>query len=122
VSLTGNVTGRWDFFANSIRNLAEAPIDCADDTVITVRDFHRACAAWREVERGSPDRHFSVDYKAGFKAGYVDYLDAGGSGEPPGVPPYRYRLSCYQNPAGQQAIRDWYTGFRHGADVARSSG
>jgi hypothetical protein len=55
-------------------------------------------------------------------AGFVDYLDANGTGEPPAAPPKRYDRSRYETPAGQRAIEDWFAGFRHGARAAQASG
>jgi hypothetical protein len=64
---------------------------------------------------------FSIDYQEGFVDGFVDYLEAGGSGNPPPLPPRRYWKAKHQNPAGFQAIDEWFQGFRHGAAVAQAS-
>src|SRR5262245_2864118 len=58
---------------------------------------------------------FSVDYQDGFVDGFVDYLEAGGTGEPPMLPPRRYWRASFQSPAGHQAAEQWFEGFRHGA-------
>jgi hypothetical protein len=87
-----------------------------------LRDCSRAKEAWREAQAACPDQSYSRDYACGFKAGFRDYLDAGGSGDPPAVPPFRYRLSDYDSPGGHQAVEDWYAGFRHGSTAARASG
>ncbi len=52
----------------------------------------------------------------------MDYLYAGGSGEPPLLPPKKYQSFRYENPQGAQAIRDWFAGFRRGAAAAAASG
>jgi hypothetical protein len=38
------------------------------------------------------------------------------------MPPYRYRLTKYKTPAGQQAADEWFVAFRVGTAVARDSG
>src|SRR5262249_55924719 len=64
----------------------------------------------------------SGDYAQGFADGFLDYLEAGGSGEPPVLPPRRYWGSAYQTPVGRQLVDEWFAGFRHGAAVARDAG
>src|SRR5262245_49080136 len=58
----------------------------------------------------------------GFVEGFIDYVEAGGTGEPPYLPPFRFRLTEHRTPEGQAAIREWYAGFREGAAAARASG
>jgi hypothetical protein len=65
---------------------------------------------------------FTGDEECGFVDGYVDQLIYGGDGNAPPLPPRRYWKIKYQNPAGFQAIEDWFKGYRHGAVVARASG
>lgn len=65
---------------------------------------------------------FSADYERGYKDGFTDYLDFGGCGEPPPVPPRRYWKNAYQTPEGHQAIQDWFAGFRNGVSDAEASG
>jgi hypothetical protein len=119
---TGAESGQYNFLTNSFRNLGEWPVVGTSECYQTLRDCARAKEAWRAAQVECPDQAFSRDYGCGFKAGFRDYLDAGGSGEPPAVPPFRYRLSGYDSPAGHQAIEDWYAGFRHGSAAARDSG
>ena len=64
---------------------------------------------------------FSVDYRQGFIDGFVDYLEAGGSGNPSPLPPRRYWRAKYQNPAGFQRAQDWFRGFQHGTGAAQAS-
>jgi hypothetical protein len=80
-----------------------------------------AAEAWVRTQSDGPGP-FSPAYACGFKEGFVDYLDAGGSGEPPPLPPRKYWSAGYETAAGQAAIRDWFAGFRHGAAVAGQSG
>ncbi|MCA9214002.1 MAG: hypothetical protein KDB27_13110 [Planctomycetales bacterium] len=77
------------------------------------------------VERASLDNYecdpFSPDYQSGFIDGYVDYLEAGGTGEPPMLPPRRYWKASYQSAGGHQSAEEWFEGYRHGAETARAS-
>jgi hypothetical protein len=119
---TTDVYGGWGVFANSFRSLAEAPVYGADQVVITCRNCQLANQAWAEFRKNCPSPPPPPDFACGFKAGFEDFLDAGGTGEPPAVPPYCYRLSCYQTPEGQRAVDAWFAGFREGAAAARASG
>lgn len=65
---------------------------------------------------------FSLDEQAGFLDGFVDYLDAGGTGNPPTLPPRRYWRTEHENQAGYQAVQDWYRGYAQGAAAAQASG
>lgn len=65
---------------------------------------------------------FSPAHECGFVDGFVDYLEAGGRGEPPVLPPRKFWKAKFQNPDGYRATLDWFEGFRHGASVARASG
>ena len=79
-----------------------------------------AAAAWREVHAEAPD--LSADYGAGFREGFAQYLYQGGNGQPPPLPPKRYRKLRYQTPEGYQAIADWFAGYRQGASSAHDGG
>ena len=78
--------------------------------------------AWGEYLGTAPDTAISVDYEQGFHEGFVDYVFAGGSGEPPPVPPRRFWRTMYRNPEGDQTVTDWMSGFRVGANVAKQGG
>ena len=67
-------------------------------------------------------RTFSVDYARGFEDGFVDFLDAGGTGHPPPLPPRRYWRSKYQSPDGQLATQQWFSGYQDGVLAAQASG
>jgi hypothetical protein len=121
-SCTGNATGGWDFFSDSIRNVLTNETRYLDDIHFTLRNCWLAHEAWETVRKATPGHSFSCDYEAGFKAGFTDYLDAGGNGLPPSLPPPCYRHHCYQTPGGCRAVEAWYAGFRHGVAVARQSG
>jgi hypothetical protein len=86
------------------------------------RDRRLAAAAWNEVQESVPEGVYSTDYARGFKDGYADYLYAGGTGEPPLLPPKHYWGVGYETPDGVQAIQEWFAGYRHGAAAAEQSG
>jgi hypothetical protein len=94
----------------------------ADDIQERRRDYAFAEETWQMFAQAHPDHPASLDYESGFKDGFADYLYAGGTGEPPPVPPRQYWRVTYETPQGHQAIQDWFDGFRHGATVARDSG
>jgi hypothetical protein len=105
-----------------VRNTVEAPYQCIDDQYFKYRSWRRARDAWADFTKNcAPDR-YSSDFREGFLEGYVDYLDAGGTGLPPAAPPARYWQTKYQDPDGVRAIQDWNAGFRQGAEAARASG
>jgi len=81
-----------------------------------------AVNAWQAVCAMYPENHFSIHYAEGFRQGFVDYLNAGGTGAPPPVPPRKYWGVRYETPQGHSAMQDWFAGFRHGSDAAAESG
>jgi hypothetical protein len=62
------------------------------------------------------------DYKAGFMDGFVDFVFAGGTGEPPPLPPRTFWNLDLRLPAGRERANQWFAGYRHGSRVARESG
>jgi hypothetical protein len=110
-------------FVRGTRNLIVAPLN---DYTVECYEYRRnralADAAWEETAGHMLTAPVSTDYVIGFKQGYVDYLEAGGPGEPPPVPPRYYWGFRYQTPDGQAAIQDWFAGFRHGTEAALASG
>ena len=58
----------------------------------------------------------------GFRDGFVDYVYAGGNGEPPPVPPRQYWNVMLRSPEGKQLADQWFAGYRHGAQIARDGG
>ncbi len=86
------------------------------------RDRKLAEQAWADYARGCPGNSLSSDFGDGFQCGYADYLFAGGDGEPPLLPPPRYWGVRYETAEGNQAVQDWFAGFRAGARAARASG
>ena len=95
--------------------------DEVDKHYTHARHVKWAETAWEQICSSSPDA-FTEDHQLGFIDGFVDYLDYGGSGEPPPLPPRRYWRRDYQTPAGHAAAQQWFEGFRHGVSIARSSG
>jgi hypothetical protein len=104
-------------------NMTFDPTSHFDDRIEVLRNRQLARLAWERVE-SAPDAHgpYSRDYERGFVKGFEDYVYAGGTGEPPPVPPFPYWGIYHQTPSGHRAIEDWYAGFRHGARAARESG
>ncbi|MDY3552158.1 hypothetical protein R5W24_001238 [Gemmata sp. JC717] len=118
---TARLSGPDWFYHHAARNLTEKPIANHDERQFTRMVEGRAKDAWEQVCGSSGWRH-SGPYGHGFREGFVDYVEAGGTGEPPYLPPFRYRLTKYRTPEGIRAVEEWYAGFRHGAAVARGSG
>jgi hypothetical protein len=110
------------FFCYGLDNLVEEPIDARDDLLMECRFSRMAEEAWQKVVADDPSPQYSYHYACGFKSGFVDYLDAGGTGDPPAAPPWIYRTAAFETPEGQQDVRDWFAGFRHGAAAAKASG
>jgi hypothetical protein len=108
------------------RNLTQQPVRWIDECDFKEAAYAQARETWRKLweqeRRQAPDKPYPHDFARGFVEGYVDYLDAGGSGEPPRAAPFRYRLLKYKNPAGVQAAEEWFAGFRYGASAAEASG
>ncbi len=109
------------FVGYGIQNSVSSPLDAAQECLFRYRTRQQARDAWRKV----PDEEgkcYSADYVKGFEDGFVDYVDAGGNGEPPAAPPPHRQRTLLRWEEGQNMIEDWYAGFRHGARVARASG
>jgi hypothetical protein len=104
------------------RNLCESTSRCFENQTFKHSAMKYAVAAYRQVCKLAPDGALSAHYRDGFLEGYIDYLDAGGNGEPPAMGPFRYQMHEYQTIEGRIALRDWFAGFRHGASVAKASG
>ncbi|MBA3482290.1 MAG: hypothetical protein H0T51_10785 [Pirellulales bacterium] len=81
-----------------------------------------ADAAWRTERRTCSAGVVNDDYRAGFRDGFVDFVYAGGNGEPPPVPPRQFWNLPGRMPGGQDAAAAWFVGYRHGAKTARVGG
>jgi hypothetical protein len=83
-------------------------------------DRELAEQAWAHFLAGAGAH--SEDFGRGFKAGFADYLFAGDNPPLSPLPPKCYLKVSYQNPAGYQALEDWFAGFREGVAAGRASG
>lgn len=80
-----------------------------------------AAGAWAEQRsNGVPCQ--SSDYVLGFQDGFVEYCYAGGSGEPPPIPPRPYWNSLNRVAPLNKSAYEWFDGYRLGARVARDGG
>src|SRR4051812_31229064 len=88
------------------------------------RDLYAKWAneAWLEESQGCPDAALKPDYVDGFRDGFVEFVYAGGTGEPPPVPPRIYWNTWARDAVGKQRAADWFDGYRHGVRVAREGG
>ena len=102
--------------------VADAP--AAHTEAAIERQIHQhAREAWRAVRAEYPRKAFSPEFRDGFLDGYSDYLDRGGDAGPPAVPPPRYTDNPkYFTPEGHVLVRDYFLGFKYGADVAAATG
>jgi len=107
---------------HTARNLFNEPTELLDNKKLSRQLRHESKAAWGEVCRQYPQRTFTVDFADGFTAGFVDYLESGGTAQPPAAPPVKYRRSRYMNVEGHAQIQDYFCGFKYGCDVAAASG
>jgi len=112
--------------ATITRNLVVDPIHFdrfTDGFARNIRDNRLADDAWEQAASiGGP---YSRHYARGFKEGYVDYLSNGGHesySDVPLLPPRSYWRVYYQSPEGNEAIQDWFAGWRHGVAMAKQSG
>lgn len=86
--------------------------------LLQARTSKLADQAWQKIAHNG--HSYSKDYQKGFKEGFADYLQNGGTGEPPPLPPRHYWDDA--SFAGRQAAEDWFAGFRHGSATARETG
>ena len=83
---------------------------------------HWADEAWREQAEACAMAVEQPDYAAGFHDGFVDYVYAGGSGEPPPVPPRIFWNASLRTAEGKLRANQWFDGYREGARIAREAG
>jgi hypothetical protein len=69
-----------------------------------------------------PDLFGDPAYIMGFRDGFVDFVWAGGTGEPPPVPPRQFWNVMLRSPDGKARANLWFDGYRHGAAAARDGG
>lgn len=93
------------------------------DRARSLKTYRRwAADAWRFEKSTCPEVAASSHYAEGFRDGFVDFLYAGGDGQPPPVPPRKYWNMAWRGPTGQAAAQQWFAGFRRGAHVAHEGG
>lgn len=78
-------TGCGGLFRIGTRNLLYEVNLIKESRIEHVQYCRLAREAWKCVEQGNPERAYSADYASGFQSGFVDYLYAGGNGEPPAL-------------------------------------
>ena len=81
-----------------------------------------ALQVWQQEALHWPEMAALPDYTLGFRDGFVDYVYAGGTGEPPPVPPRHFWNVALRAPDGRQRVAQWFAGYRHGARAARDGG
>ena len=109
-------------FTNAAHNFVNEPIQCLNNAALTkaTRSWGKdACVVYMSSH---PECTNSKSFAEGFVDGYSDYLDNGGNGSSPAVPPLAYRRNKYLTQEGQQAILDYMSGFAVGTTEARASG
>jgi hypothetical protein len=88
-----------------------------------LRNRRTANAAWEQYsEQINPGQKYPDHYVRGFKQAVADYLEAGGTGALPPIPPRQYWGVWYQTPAGHQAVEQWFAGYSQGATMAQERG
>lgn len=78
--------------------------------------------AWIKEARACGRSIAHDDYALGFIDGFVQYVYAGGSTEPPPVPPRQFWNVEMRQPGGHVAAQQWFDGYRHGARFAQDHG
>ncbi|MEO0530428.1 MAG: hypothetical protein AAF266_07585 [Planctomycetota bacterium] len=96
--------------------------DFADEQMSGAAYRALADQVWADLGGDCPESCLAGDYAWGFREGFASYVYAGGSGEPPAVPPRPYWQLDLRNPEGSRAVQSWFEGYRHGARVAREGG
>jgi hypothetical protein len=109
-------------FTTGTKNLIHEPINFIEAQHLSHACRHKAKEAWLQFSAEHPEWCDGDDFRIGFLDGYADYLDNGGKGEPPAIPPQRYRKNKYLNPEGFQAIDRYFAGFASGSQAAIASG
>lgn len=106
---------------NAGRNAINDPHVFMTQVGITHELRRAARAAWEEVRDQYP--HCTAEFQDGFEDGYVDYLDRGGNGSLPAVPPSRYtRHKKYFTENGHCLLKEYFLGFKHGQETAIATG
>ncbi len=107
------------------RTLIQEPLEYSSkgDRARSLKAYRQwADEAWSVERRACPDVADNADYALGFRDGFVDYIYAGGDGQPPPVPPRKFWNVGWRTPEGDVGAQQWFAGYRHGAQSARNSG
>jgi len=106
------------FFSSGCLSLQEH----VNETLLCARNCSDSWHAWRCYQTACPDNpDYPHHYGKGFRQGYRD-VAAGGNGCPPTLPPSCYWSVCYQSPAGQAKVQEWFRGYVFGANAAQIDG
>jgi hypothetical protein len=107
------------------RTLIQEPLEYSSkgDRARSLKAYRQwADEAWSVERRACPEVAGNSDYALGFRDGFVDYIYAGGDGQPPPVPPRKFWNVGWRTPDGDVGAQQWFAGYRHGAQSARNSG
>jgi hypothetical protein len=108
---------------NAARNIVNEPHVVHTQRAIEHDLRKDARGVWREVRADYPRHAFTAEFRDGFLDGYVDYLDRGGNGSLPAVPPSKYtRHKKYFTEEGQCLVKDYFLGFQYGQEIAIATG
>ena len=110
------------FYYYGAKNLLDFSVDARDRCLTRCRFDQMADDAWQHAVADDPALANGYHYGAGFRAGFADYLQNDGTGQPPAEPPWEYRTAGFETPQGRQDIDDWFAGWRSGAAAARAGG
>ena len=108
---------------NAARNIVNEPHVVWTQHAIK-HELRSSAQAAFELARGEcPEHADSAEFRDGFIDGYIDYLDRGGNGSLPAVPPAKYtRHKWYYTEEGQCRLKEYFLGFKLGLDTAIASG
>lgn len=109
------------FVGYNAQNVISDPYNAIQECAFRSRLRLLAKETWRNIEKDG-DKRFSPTYVKGFEDGFVDFIDADSPGDIPAAAPNHLRRRLLQSETGHQEIEDWFAGFRHGVDAARTTG
>src|SRR5579862_8067979 len=99
------LTPGCQIFVETAYNTVSETLLAGEKLTSGIRNCHLAHNAWQDLKKARPD--LSSDFGKGFRDGFADYLEYGGEGNPPLMPPACYRTSFYETPDGLRAIEEW---------------
>lgn len=95
--------------------------DYCDQCLVDCRNRCLAEKAWMSCKSCYADVDCRCDFGKGFKDGYVNVANGGGTCQP-ALPPECYWHFCYQDPCGQERMLAWFNGYTYGAIYAEQEG